>query len=77
MIEPIEDGDFRGIKNGLRCEFPGCGTELKGNPNDKQCNQCCKVYCSKHQRMVEDDSQRMCVRCKPRVGRRRRRFAAR
>jgi hypothetical protein len=55
------------------CEFPGCNRELRGNPNDHQCNDCCRVFCSTHQRMV--GIERLCVRCSP--PRRRRRSASR
>jgi len=50
------------------CAKPGCGRELRGNPNDHQCNDCTECYCGKHQRLTSW-GERLCYRCWPKGSR--------
>lgn len=48
-----------------RCAYPGCGLPLRGNPNDKQCERCLKIFCPKHLTHRDRYGDRWCVDHKP------------
>lgn len=43
------------------CQYDGCQTPLRGNPNDKQCEHCLRVFCPKHLTKRDRYGDRWCV----------------